>query len=602
VESGRNPAFCFSGGRCWLDSGAGFAVECRAMKLRRKDYGDACFSDYGDLKRQGMLEPGGIVIGRALQLHRPYSEQHPYGDGGTQTIEYLNGAGPISLRACHEGGMLHYGGPDSQDHMVVVAPTRSGKTTGVIIPNCAYYLGSILVIDPKGEVAELTADHRAQALRQKVYVIDPKSVTRFAKSGIDVLSYIDPEKPMLGCNNIASILNPAPAQQEAYWHEEANWIMSALLGMILTHPEIAPEDRKIGTLRHYIMREAEDRDRIINLMLASKLQFVRHGGETLKGLLASEKQYEGVRANMRTATNFLEDEDLCAALEKGDCDLRRMKRERMSIYIVPSQPILRVYPAFARLIIECLLLAFEEDKRLAPFSPLLLVDEFSNLGKMDVLARSFSIAGGFGLRIVAVTQDLGQLQETYGQHRYSSMMENCGLKVWMAPSGHYTNSPQLSRELGQTTITHRTRVPGQYRQSSGGRLFDSLAGLAMPDETKKVYGELRQAEEGVKQALWNIWPGRWQEQTQGHAIPLMTPDQLNNQPVDAIFITRSNNRPIYAKRLKSYADQEFSYLYRPQPTQKSDRDNGRSERAGSNNRQPDRPPLFSKLDPKDWIV
>lgn len=58
-------------------------------------------------------------------------------------------------------------------HMITVAGSRAGKGVSVIIPNLIFYPGSVLVIDPKGELASITARRRARDLKQKVFVLDP---------------------------------------------------------------------------------------------------------------------------------------------------------------------------------------------------------------------------------------------------------------------------------------------------------------------------------------------------------------------------------------------------------------------------------------------
>ena len=42
-------------------------------------------------------------------------------------------------------------------HALTIAPTRSGKGVGAVIPNLLTYPGSIICIDPKGECAAIAA-------------------------------------------------------------------------------------------------------------------------------------------------------------------------------------------------------------------------------------------------------------------------------------------------------------------------------------------------------------------------------------------------------------------------------------------------------------
>src|SRR5690606_26882972 len=62
----------------------------------------------------------GVLVGRRLAGHRS--------DEGSELLLY-----------------------DGEGHLITVAPTRSGKGTGGVIPNLLTYPGSILVTDPKGE-------------------------------------------------------------------------------------------------------------------------------------------------------------------------------------------------------------------------------------------------------------------------------------------------------------------------------------------------------------------------------------------------------------------------------------------------------------------
>ena len=63
-------------------------------------------------------------------------------------------------------------GIDDDRHIVTVAGNRAGKSSSVLIPNLLRYPASMVVLDPKGELAMATAAHR-QRMGQKVYVLDP---------------------------------------------------------------------------------------------------------------------------------------------------------------------------------------------------------------------------------------------------------------------------------------------------------------------------------------------------------------------------------------------------------------------------------------------
>ena len=70
-------------------------------------------------------------------------------------------------------------GIDDNRHIMTVAGSRAGKGRWLLVPNLLLYPGSALVLDPKGELAAITA-RRRQEMGQKVFIIDP-----FNTSGVD---------------------------------------------------------------------------------------------------------------------------------------------------------------------------------------------------------------------------------------------------------------------------------------------------------------------------------------------------------------------------------------------------------------------------------
>ena len=84
------------------------------------------------------------------------------------------------------------------NHLLTVGPPGTGKSSGLHIPNLALLNRSILAIDPKGELAATTAQHRAKFGR--VVVLNPFGVLvdrlPFMRSnGYNPLSVLDHTSP-----------------------------------------------------------------------------------------------------------------------------------------------------------------------------------------------------------------------------------------------------------------------------------------------------------------------------------------------------------------------------------------------------------------------
>jgi type IV secretion system protein VirD4 len=84
-------------------------------------------------------------------------------------------------------------GIEDDRHIITIAGTRAGKGRSAIIPNMLRYQGSVLAIDPKGELALATARQRAKT--QKVCVIDPFGTTADEDGNLQLPSEFYARKP-----------------------------------------------------------------------------------------------------------------------------------------------------------------------------------------------------------------------------------------------------------------------------------------------------------------------------------------------------------------------------------------------------------------------
>ncbi|WP_050452577.1 type IV secretory system conjugative DNA transfer family protein [Candidatus Burkholderia verschuerenii] len=82
------------------------------------------------------------------------------------------GKGLLIGRDLKTGRLLRYAGPA---HLLTIAPTRSGKGVGTLIPNLLTADRSVICIDPKGENARMAGSTRHRFW--PVHVLDPFGVT-----------------------------------------------------------------------------------------------------------------------------------------------------------------------------------------------------------------------------------------------------------------------------------------------------------------------------------------------------------------------------------------------------------------------------------------
>lgn len=90
------------------------------------------------------------------------------------------------------GPLLRYAGPA---HLLTIAPTRSGKGVGTILPNLLIADRAVICVDPKGENARIAA--RARRRFGPVWVLDPFGVSGQPGASYDPTAALDPESPDL---------------------------------------------------------------------------------------------------------------------------------------------------------------------------------------------------------------------------------------------------------------------------------------------------------------------------------------------------------------------------------------------------------------------
>ncbi len=149
-----------------------------------------------------------------------------------------------------ERGRIQYLRHKGPEHMMVFAPTRSGKGVGLVIPTLLNWDESVLVHDIKGENWALTSGYRAQCLGQRVLKFDP---TAPDSARFNPLQEIRFDRNMVkDVQNVATmIVDPNGEGLKDHWAKTGFDLMTGVLLFVLLcePPEgMAPVDRSLATV------------------------------------------------------------------------------------------------------------------------------------------------------------------------------------------------------------------------------------------------------------------------------------------------------------------------------------------------------------------
>ena len=117
------------------------------------------------------------------------------------------------------GAFLSLGG---SEHVLVYAPTRSGKGVGVVIPNLLNWPDSVVVLDVKRENWAASAGFRA-AHGQEVLLFDPldREGRTVRYNPLGHIDRADPVQVLDELQKLAAMLFPAPEHADPFWSEAA---------------------------------------------------------------------------------------------------------------------------------------------------------------------------------------------------------------------------------------------------------------------------------------------------------------------------------------------------------------------------------------------
>lgn len=382
------------------------------------------------------------------------------------------------------GRLLTFGGPE---HVMLHAPTRTGKGVGVVIPNLLIWPDSVVVLDVKRENWEATAGFRA-AHGQQVILFDPLD-PQGRTARFNPLGHIDRADPIAVLDELqklAVMLFPAPHNGDPFWAEAARTGLIGVGAYVAETPELP---FSLGAVYAELTR-GDARTRL-PAVVGARVDASRPLSDGCTAALAdfcsaSENTFASIKQTITARMNLWLNPRVCAATDASDFDLRQLRSKRMSLYLgVSPDNMARVAPLYNLLLQQ--LVDLNTRERPSPdkhsVQVLMVMDEFARLGHASVIAHGFSYVAGYGLRLLPVLQSPAQLRAEYGPDLAEEIMANCGVEIAFAPK-ELKVAQDLSERLGYWTYQGRSRsrpsgLSGGHRSVSES---DQRRALMMPQE------------------------------------------------------------------------------------------------------------------------
>ncbi|WP_045764604.1 type IV secretory system conjugative DNA transfer family protein [Xanthomonas albilineans] len=382
-------------------------------------------------------------------------------------------------------------------HLLLAASTRGGKGVSVVIPNLLAWLESAVILDVKREAWEKTAGQRAKY--GQVYMFDP-----FSDDGStdrwNPLGYVrlDPNHRNGDIVAIASTLYKEMRGENPFWPAMGRKTFVAACECLFDDyaskkgtafetglPTLGGVYRLLAGAH---LKPGQSMQHYLGELLRQPTlgTHARTGLNNLVGL--APETFTSAIETALAPLNIFSNPIVDAATSANDFDLSKLRKTVQSIYVGVSPAKLIEAKGVLNLFFEQ---AIKLNGRELPehnpelkYQCMFMLDEFTALGRVEIVPVAVGWVAGYGIRIVIVIQSIAQLESVYGADTARGLITNLGVRIVFTPR-EQRDAEEYSKMLGETTVRRRQRTQsyGPGNSHSYTEVLDRRP-LMNPDEVK----------------------------------------------------------------------------------------------------------------------
>jgi type IV secretion system protein VirD4 len=294
-----------------------------------------------------------------------------------------------------------------EGNLLTIAPPRSGKTSGYIIPNLIYsepeaWHGPTVVIDPKGDAYAATKMRRT-AIGKRVRCLDPLGMVG-GKDRWNPLSKVDAED-VLYMQSVARALLPTEKETTTTGAFFTNGAVDLIVGaLIVAITNGRPNFVEAAAL-------LTDRPRFRGLLSQSEDPAAI---AALNIIDMEEKTRDAIEATAKQATQWLRDKRMRSIIQAHTFEMTDLLEGDTDLFIVlPADDRKYILAPYVRWLLAELFADFRsgpKKERLVAF-----IDEANVLGNFSALLNGAGELPGYGISLWTFWQSRHQIIETYGE-------------------------------------------------------------------------------------------------------------------------------------------------------------------------------------------
>lgn len=384
-------------------------------------------------------------------------------------------------------GRLHYLRHNGPEHVIGIAPTRSGKGVGLVVPTTLSWPHSMLISDMKGELWAMTSGWRSQYANNICIKFDPAA--EHGSASFNPLAEIRLGTPyeVSDTQNLVTILvDPEGKGLNDHWSKTGS---ALLVGVILyTLYRVKEETGGIASLGEVAMTISDPSQPIDELWNA--MLFNQYGeNEAAHINIASpardmqntpEEERGSIISTARSFLTLYRDPIVEKNTKYSDFTVSDLMDadKPVSLYLVvrPGDKD-RLKPLIRLMLTQILRVLIRDEMKIGADGAakaahkhrlLMMLDEFPGFGRLKVFEDALPYIAGYGIKAYLIAQDIEQLRASDAYGREETISANCHVRIAYAPNKLET-AEWLSKMSGQKT-QHSEEI------STSGNRFGAVMG------------------------------------------------------------------------------------------------------------------------------
>ncbi len=212
--------------------------------------------------------------------------------------------------------------------------------------------------------------------------------------------------------------------------------------------------------------------------------------ECVEALNAFAKNSENTRSSILSTLTaplgIFTDPMVAAATSASDFRLDEVRKKRMSIYVGIQPNELARFDRLLNLFFSQLMdlntSVLPEDDPSLKYQCLVLLDEFTALGRVEIINKSVGYQAGYNMRLMLIFQNKSQAEEYYRKEGTRTLLSNMACQIIFAPRT-IEDAKDYSELLGTETVKGKSISRNRGKGGGGSTsISDQSRALMLPQE------------------------------------------------------------------------------------------------------------------------